>query len=303
MTTTQALYVLEVASCRSMSRAAQRLYVSQSAISQQIARLEQELGRALFIRTVHGLELTPAGEDFCRRARPVIDAWQKLCREVQAGNPTAKKQLRIGLGSRVYSNSLFEDIVRFFDGHPEIEVSFHTEAGMDFLRALRQQQVDLVLDRLPTEDYLARQSEYYSIPLVRERQCVLMAHRDPRAGLSGISIGDLEGSTVISGLENSAEDRQLKELCARHQISLKRIYRSDGIETNMSLARSGVGVVLGPRSFARYYNVAAVPLEPETEASLQFVCLKSLLQRREIRQFRDHLIAVCREHKLLAADE
>ena len=107
------------------------------------------------------------------------------------------------------SNSLFPDIVGFFDGRPEIEVSFHTEAGMDFLRALRQQQVDLVLDRLPTEDYLAGQSEYVSVPLVRERQCVLLAHRDPLAGRESLSIGELEGSTVISGLENSAEDRQL----------------------------------------------------------------------------------------------
>ena len=70
----------------------------------------------------------------------------------------------------------------------------------------------------------------------------------------------------------------------------------------MSLVRSGVGVVLGPASFARYYNVAAVPLEPRTEASLQFVCLKSLLQRREIRLFRDYLIETCRAHKLLAEE-
>ena len=76
MTTTQALYVLEVAACRSMSRAAQRLYVSQSAISQQIQKLEQELDCALFTRTVTGLELTAAGENFCHQARPVIDAWQ-----------------------------------------------------------------------------------------------------------------------------------------------------------------------------------------------------------------------------------
>ena len=299
MTTTQALYVLEVASCRSVSRAAQRLYISQSAISQQIQRLEQELGCALFTRTVHGLEPTPTGERFCRQARPVIDAWQKLCRDVQASNPTAKKQLRIGLGSRVYSNSLFEDIVRYFDEQPEIEVSFYTEAGMDFLAALRQQQVDLVLDRLPTEDYLERQSEYYSIPLVRERQCVLTTHRDPRAAREQISLRELEGATMISGLENSAEDRQLKELCSRHGFTPQRIYRSDSIETNMSLTRSGVGVVLGPESFARYYNVAAVPLDPETEASLRFVCLKNLLQRREIRQLRDYLVRVCREHGLL----
>lgn len=303
MTTTQALYVLEVAACRSMSRAAQRLYVSQSAISQQIQKLEQELGCALFTRTAAGPELTAAGESFCHQARPVIDAWQKLCQDLNADNITAKKQLRIGLGSRVYSNSLFQDIVRFFDDRPEIEVSFHTEAGMDFIQSLRQQQVDLVLDRLPTEDYLDRQQEYYNLPLVRERQCMLMARRDPRAGLEEISIAALEGATVISGLENSAEDRQLKELCRRHGISLSRVYRSDGIDTNMSMVRGGIGVVLGPESFARYYNVAAVPLSPETEASLRFICLTSLLQRKEIRELRDHLLRICREHKLLDGGE
>jgi DNA-binding transcriptional LysR family regulator len=303
MTTTQALYVLEVAAARSVSGAARRLYVTQSAISQQIQRLEQELGCSLFTRTVYGLELTRDGENFCRQARPVIDAWQKLCADLHADNLSAKKQLRLALGSRVYSNSLFADIVRFFDSRPELEVSFRTEAGMDFLQALRQQQVDLVLDRLPTEDYLARQTEYYDLPLVRERQCVLMDRRDPRAGLSGMAFADLEGATVISGLENSAEDRQLRELCSRYGIALKRIYRSDGIDTNMKLVRGGVGVVLGPASFARYYNVAAVPLEPETEASLRFVCLKTLLQRREIRQLRDHLLQACRDHKLLTAPE
>ena len=306
-----------LAAARSVSGAARRLYVSQSAISQQIQRLEQELGCSLFTRTVYGLELTRDGENFCRQARPVIDAWQKLCGDLHTGNLSAKKQLRIALGSRVYSNSLFADIVRFFDARPELEVSFRTEAGMDFLQALRQQQVDLVLDRLPTEDYLTRQTEYYDLPLVRERQCVLMDRQDPRAGLPSLSFAALEGATVISGLENSAEDRQLKELClensaedrqlrelcSRHGISLKRIYRSDGIDTNMKLVRGGVGVVLGPESFARYYNVAAVPLEPKTEASLHFVCLKPLLQRKPIRQLRDHLLQACRDHKLLSSPE
>ena len=132
---------------------------------------------------------------------------------------------------------------------------------------------------------------------------MLTTYRDPRAARDRISIRDLEGATVISGLENSAEDRQLKELCSRHGFTPQRIYRSDSIETNMSLTRSGVGVVLGPESFARYYNVAAIPLDPETHASLRFVCLKNLLQRREIRQLRDYLIRVCREHGLLVGED
>ena len=169
MTTTQALYVLEVAGCRSISQAARRLYVSQSAISQQIGKLEKELGCTLFARSTYGLELTPEGERFCSKARPVIDAWQRLCREMQGEGPGVTKRLRIGLGSRVWSNSLFGDIVGFFDRHPEIEVSFLTEAGNDPLLALRRRQVDLVLDRLPTEGCLDEQKDLCSLALVRER--------------------------------------------------------------------------------------------------------------------------------------
>ena len=61
MTIQQILYVLEVASLRSVSQAAQRLYISQSALSQQLRRLEEELGYSLFTRSAHGLELTQDG--------------------------------------------------------------------------------------------------------------------------------------------------------------------------------------------------------------------------------------------------
>ena len=57
----------------------------------------------------------------------------------------------------------------------------------------------------------------------------------------------------------------------------------------MQLVKSGKGLILGPRSFAEYYGVAAVPLLPHIEASLQFICLKERSGRREVRDFRDYL--------------
>ena len=299
MTLTQVLYVLEVADCGSISRAAERLYVSQSAISQQILKLEKELGYSLFTRAVYGLELSGSGERFCQLARPVADSWQTLCRDLKTENNAPKKRLRIGVGSRVYSNGLFQELMRFFNAHPEIEVSFFTEAGVDFLKLLRQQSVDLVLDRLPTEDALAKQNEYYTCRLIRERQCLLMSYRDPRASSPALSFSELQDTTVISGLENSAEDRLLRIMCEEYGIHPERIIRSDGIDTNMKLVRNGVGVVLGPQSFARYYNVAAVPLTPEIEVSLQWICRRTLLQRREVCQLRDHLIDCCKRRGML----
>ena len=56
-----------------------------------------------------------------------------------------------------------------------------------------------------------------------------------------------------------------------------------------SLVKSGKGLILGPRSFAEYFGVAAVPIIPKTEASLQFICLKDRAERKEIREFREYL--------------
>ena len=294
MTISQVIYVLEAADSKSISLAAERLYISQSAISQQILRLERELGYSLFSRTVHGLELTEAGARFCEEARPAAEAWNTLCRRVQADNTQLKKPFRIGMGSRVYSNGLFPQIVDFFDKRPEIEVSFITDACGDFLIALRQQSIDVALDILPSDNYLDAHSEFYSCPLICERQCVLMAESDPRARLPGISFERLQGSTMISGLENTSEARALREICRRHGITLDRVYRSDGIGTIMNLVRNGRGLILGPESFAEYYHVAAVPLMPESSSSLHFICARGV-HRKEIREFRDFLIELCKD--------
>ena len=184
MTITQVHYVLEVAKCKNISRAAERLFISQSALSQQIP-----------------------------------------------------------------------EIVRFFDAHDEIEATFVTEAGRDYFTNLRDGTIDLALDRLPSEDFLKKRLEFYSRILVREHQCILMSPDDPRFCHSTLSIQELQGSTTISGLENSAEDQTLKNTCSKYNIVLNQVYRSDGIETNMNLVRNGNRIVLGPQSLADYYRV------------------------------------------------
>lgn len=295
MTITQVTYILEVANCRSISRAAERLYISQSALSQQIAKLEQELGYPLFTRSIHGLELTAAGERFCEAARPVLDDWGAFTRAVQAGGTVARQRLRIGMGSRVYSNGLFPAILSFFDARPEIEVSFVTEAGSDFLISLSQQSIDLALDILPSEDHLTSRKEFFSCPLIREPQCILVAPDDPLALREQISLQELQGATMMSGLERSTEAKLLNKLCQDNGITLNRIYRSDGISTIMNMVRAGRGIVLGPKSFAAYYQVAAVPLLPKSEAALHFICLQKSTHIRVIREFRSFLLALCQK--------
>ena len=297
MTIQQVLYVLEVADLKSVSQAAQRLYISQSALSQQLRRLEEELDYPLFTRSAHGLQLTPEGKRFCEEAAPVAEQWRELCKSVKKDQSSEKVRLRIGIGSRVYSNGLFNHVIGFFESHPMLEVTMVTEAGRDVLDAMRKGELDLALDRLPPEEDSSENSQIYACPLIRERQCVLVGRNDPRAERERITFRDLQGCTIISGLEDSAEDRAMKNVFRKYRITVDRIYRSDGIDTNMRLVRDGMGIALGPQSFADYFQVVAVPLDPETWDSLQFLCLRSSLKRPETRQFRDYLLDVCRRRE------
>ena len=293
MTIQQLLYVLEISSRNSVSQAAQRLYLSQSALSQQLRRLEEELGYSLFARTANGLQLTAEGRRFCEQAAPVAERWAEFCKAVQKNPKPERLRLRLGVGSRVYSNNLFSRIVEYFESKPEIEVTFLTEAGQDVVEALRKGDLDLALDRLPMEDPQPESGNLFSCPLIRERQCVLLSQKDPRASRPSLSFRDLQGCTMISGLEDSAEDRTMKTALRKYHITVNRIYRSDGIDTNMRLVRDGMGIAMGPQSFAEYFHVAAVPLEPETWVSLQFICLSPSLKQSEIRRFRDYLLNLC----------
>ncbi len=297
MTITQIIYALETARRKNISKAASALFVSQSALSQQLQKLERELGYQLFERTAHGLQMTAEGVLFCEEAQPLLEHWEQFQKTVRRDSTVKKRQLRICMGSRVYSNGLFQDVLRFFDDHTDLEVTFVTEAGRDFVAGLRDGSMDLALDRLPSEDM--HLNTLYSCNLVRETQCVLMAKDDPRAVKHSISIKELQGATMISGLENSSEDKTLKEICRKNGVTLKRIFRSDGIETSMNLVRSGKGVALGPKSFADFYHVAAVELTPPVDITLKFICLKSSLKRNEILLFRDYLQQTCRKRGLL----
>ncbi len=294
MTIQQVLYVLEIASRSSVSQAAQKLYLSQSALSQQLRRLEEELGYALFSRTANGLQLTPEGKHFCEQARPVADKWYDFCKSVQKRPASEPLRLRLGIGSRVYSNNLFPKIAEYFKNRPEIEVTFVTEAGRDMADSLRKGELDLALDRLPTEEQ-PEDGELFSIPLIRERQCVLLSPDDPRGGYNSLTFRDLQGCTMISGLEDSAEDRSMKNALRKNHISVKRVYRTDGIDTSMQLVRDGMGIAMGPASFADHFRIKAVPLEPETWISLQFICLKTSLNQPVVKLFRDYLIGICKE--------
>jgi len=274
MTILQLIYALEVADCKNISKAAENLYVSQPALSLQLKALEKELDYKLFNRMAQGVSLTEQGEVFQKNARPVADAWREFQLNLNMEKDRDANKLRIGMGSRTFFNGIFEQVISYFDKVPEAEVTFITGIAEDPFDAILENRMDIALDRLPSSFMKKNLERFTIIPIISERQCILISKKDSRSSLSEMVFTDLDGAAVVSGPENSLDDSILKENCRHYGIKFSKTYRADKIEAVMSLVSSGKGVAIGPESFARQYNVIAVPMVPEVYIPVNLVYLK-----------------------------
>ena len=293
MNMNQIQYALTVARYNNFSKAAESLFLSQPALSLQIKKLEQELGFSLFTRKAQGVSATPEGEIFFQDAQAVEAAWNQMLQNAATTRGENRKHLRIAVSTRIYSNGLFDDIVDFFDNHPEIEATFVTEAGADSFAALQNGTVDVALDRIPPIQLLPDYKKFFSCELISEQQCFLVSPDSKEFTNESLAFSRLDGISFVTGLENSMEDRTLKQFCKESGITLGKIYRSDGISTVMDLVRSSKGITLGPISFASHFGVRAIPIEPITYESLNFICLKDRAAAPEITLLKNHLIRAC----------
>jgi DNA-binding transcriptional LysR family regulator len=143
-----------VAEEMSITRAARRQNVVQSAVSATLRTLEQQLGVELVSRTTHKVELTDAGRLFLPEARRTLAAAQEARYVIQQVRGGLRGTLRLGimLFSPVLTVSPARLISRFAAGHPGMEVTAATGASGDHAEALRRGRLDLAYIALPPED-------------------------------------------------------------------------------------------------------------------------------------------------------
>ena len=152
-------YFVTVAEERSFSRASQRLFISQPALSQQISALEAEFNVKLFIRGGKLLELSDAGKVFYRYAVKILELSDEVAREVLPYSLSQQKTRQFSITATIGDNALTHfNFYRVFDawrtGHPELESKFRRINVYQAMRALDLNKTDLVINNLPSVDSL-----------------------------------------------------------------------------------------------------------------------------------------------------
>jgi DNA-binding transcriptional LysR family regulator len=185
-------YFVAVAEELHFGRAAQRLHISQPPLSQQIRRLEDELGVTLFRRNRRGVALTSAGRLLFASARPLLADAARIERVMAEASRSASGILRIGFVSSA-SYELLPAILRSFQAkYASVELALQEATTAQQVAALLAARMDVGLLRPPVPDpRLALTS------LVEERLFVALPAVHRLAGRSSVPLGELAGEPFV----------------------------------------------------------------------------------------------------------
>ena len=160
----QMKYFVAVVECNGFTAAAERCYISQSAISQQISSLEGELGVSLLKRDGRKISVTSAGEYFYRRSKAIIAETDEVRAETIRIGSDSELRLSIGYLAGYCGVELQNAVVDFSGIYPEVIISVFRGTHEDLYDALLNGKADLVL----SDDFAAvdfrEELCYHSLP-------------------------------------------------------------------------------------------------------------------------------------------
>lgn len=139
----------------SITRASERLFLSQPAVSAHVKAMEDFLGLTLFDRTVRGMTLTSHGQSILAKAERTLDIHRELVAEANRIKGRLAGKLRIGVGGQPNSEAIGRLLRRFSEQHPEVEVSLEHGRSSSILADIRNGALDAGFyneSRQPAED-------------------------------------------------------------------------------------------------------------------------------------------------------
>ncbi len=256
----QLQYVIRIAEEMNFSRAAEKLHIAQPSLSQQLSKLEKELGVLLFQRSTNSVEMTHAGTVFVEKARKVIDQVEQIKQEMDDIAQMRTGKLIIGSLPITGSHILPMVLPVFRAKYPQVEITLveDTTANLEHLTSIGQ--TDITLLSLP----LGEPSLSYR-PLIEEeiRLAVPPSHPLNAAGAAAdnreVNLGRLRNEPFIV-LKKGQGFRQIAmELCKEAGFVPKIVFESSNIETVQSLVAAGMGIAFVPEMVTRNQSGEYVP--------------------------------------------
>ena len=253
----------------SLTRAAERLHVTQSGISHAVASLEAELGVSLFTRERSGIVLTGNGEQLLPYVREVLQANERLRQQVAAINGLEIGTVRIGTFATVSSQWLPGIIKEFQASHPAIDIRLLEGYYDDINHWIATGAVDFGFVSLPVD------KGFDVLPLKRDKLCCILPGGHPLAQFEQLTFAQLSAEPFIMPMWGRNDE--VRRLVAGNKAKLNVKYEVAEDTAIIAMVENGLGISILPAMvLARsLHHVAVVDLAPESYRTIG-VALQSM---------------------------
>lgn len=237
----QLRYVVAVARTGNFSRAAEQCHVAQPSLSQQIMKLEDELGERLFDRMKRSVRPTAHGEAFLRRAIRILDEVDAAKREASDARDLLRGTVTVGVLPTIAPYLLPAVIVAFTEKYPGVEIVVQEDTTQRLLKFALDCEIDLALASHPIRDERLEIRELFT-----EELLLALPPGHPLTRKRTVRASDLEGERLIVMKEGHCLGDQVLGFCDRRDVTPRISFRSAQLETVQALVRSGLGISLIP---------------------------------------------------------
>jgi DNA-binding transcriptional LysR family regulator len=242
----QLRYFVTVAREGTFTRAAERLYITQPSLSEQIRKLETELGSPLFQRLGRKLALTSAGDALLPHAQRIMAEVEQARTRIQEVRGLRRGRLAIGVLPSPAARLLPTFLADFRRRHPGVEVVLREEnASADFEQMVHDGVLDLAIIRLPK-----RRPDLEETFLVREPMVLVVPHGHRLAERRSVELVELAGEPFVTMKVGYGLRDLLDRLCRQAGFEPKIVFETAHMGSVVGLVVAGMGVTVVPRMAA-----------------------------------------------------
>lgn len=263
----QLKYFVSIVETGSVTKAAERCYISQPSISQQLSKLEDSVSKKLFTRTKGKLILTDAGRVMYKQAQKILTDVEEAKHRVNDVDNTSGGAVAIGILPTLAPFILPSSLSALSKKYPKAMVTVREEVSEAIVDAAARGELDIIVEVLPfDETYLKIE------PLFSDEFYVAVHQDNPLAELDAIPIEALSGIPFILLEDIHCLARQIEQYCFNKHFMPKVLFQASQLATVKKLIELRYGISILPR----------ISIDNDPDSTVRYVKLKGETPVREV---------------------
>ncbi|MBR2208774.1 MAG: LysR family transcriptional regulator [Synergistaceae bacterium] len=278
-------YFLEIAKDENLTRAAERLYITQPTLTRQLHQLEEELGKKLYTRTNYKIKLTEEGKLLKERAQEFLDLEEKTKADIQGNSENISGVIYIGAGETVGIRFVGKILKKLITQYPKINYRMISADSEGVIEKLDRGLLDFAVfvGKNKIEKY-----NYITLP-DSDRWGVIIQKDSPLAEKEFITPEDLLKIPLLTSYQ-AIKENEFEGWLGYPQEKLNIIGFHNLVYNASVMARDGLGAVLTIENIIKEDELKFLPLKPELRARLTFAWRKDAMFSKAAKKFLEYVL-------------